>query len=64
MLLGATLLQLRGSIPSTCPLQDSHGNVLAFNGEIFGGMTVPSGCNDGHALLDALSSCTDEGTKQ
>jgi hypothetical protein len=61
LLLGATLLQLRGRSPSTCPLQDSQGNLLAFNGEIFGGLHVPAGCNDGHALLDALSSCADEG---
>lgn len=52
--LAASLLQLRGSTPSTSPLQDSQGNVLCFNGEVFSGLQIPPGGNDGKALLAAL----------
>jgi hypothetical protein len=54
--LAASLLQLRGSSPSTSPLQDSSGNVLCFNGEVFGGLDVPDGGNDGKCLLAALEA--------
>lgn len=52
--MAASLLQLRGDSPSTSPLQDSDGNVLCFNGEIFTGLDIPAGGNDGKALLAAL----------
>lgn len=58
--LAASLLQLRGTSPSTSPLQDINGNVLCFNGEVFSGLNIPEGGNDGKALLAALqqaSSC-------
>ncbi|KAK3282635.1 hypothetical protein CYMTET_9632 [Cymbomonas tetramitiformis] len=48
------LLQLRGDAASAMPLMDSSGNMLLFNGEIFGGLSVPPGENDAEALLRAL----------
>ena len=54
---GASLLQLRGHEPPTAvPLLDTvSGDVLCFNGEIFGGLDSLSACqNDGMALLEAL----------
>ena len=52
----ATLLQLRGhEPPASIPLQDPNsGDVLCFNGEIFGGLPVAVGQNDGLVLLQAL----------
>ncbi|GJP45063.1 hypothetical protein CLOM_g4459 [Closterium sp. NIES-68] len=42
----------------TQPLMDQHGNVLLFNGEIFGGLPgLQPSENDSLALLSALSSC-------
>lgn len=52
----ASLLQLRGFSPASCPLKDGHGSVLAYNGEIFGGLPVQPGQNDGQQLLAALGS--------
>lgn len=52
---GASLLQLRGSEPLLEPVhRDAAGNILLWNGEIFGGLGVPPGANDGAALLAAL----------
>jgi asparagine synthetase B (glutamine-hydrolysing) len=63
--LAASLLQLRGSTASTSPLQDSSGNVLCFNGEIFGGLQgLQEGGNDGKALLAALDALQDDGQLQ
>jgi len=52
--LAASLLQLRGNRRSTSPLVDSQGNVLCFNGEVFAGLDIAPGGNDGKALLEAL----------
>jgi asparagine synthetase B (glutamine-hydrolysing) len=52
--MAASLLQLRGSSPSTSPLSDAQGNTLCFNGEVFSGLDIPQGGNDGKALLAAL----------
>ena len=51
-----SLLQLRGSTPSASPLVSVRGNVLAFSGEIFGGVAgAASGAeNDAAALLAAF----------
>jgi asparagine synthetase B (glutamine-hydrolysing) len=62
--LAASLLQLRGSSPSTSPLQDSSGNVLCFNGEVFGGLDLAEGGNDGNALLAALQGALQDNCKQ
>jgi hypothetical protein len=60
----ATLLQLRGSHrPASIPLYDEpSGDVLCFNGEIFGGLHILAGRNDGEALLEALINCSGGGT--
>lgn len=54
--LGATL-QLRGRGPVFQPLEDISGNVLVYNGEIFGGIHVADDSNDAEALLYALERC-------
>jgi asparagine synthetase B (glutamine-hydrolysing) len=56
LVLDASLLQLRGSARSTSPLVDAQGNVLCFNGEVFAGLAIPPGDNDGKALLAALAA--------
>eukprot|EP01138_Halocafeteria_seosinensis_P006687 gb/GECG01006835.1/.p1 GENE.gb/GECG01006835.1/~~gb/GECG01006835.1/.p1 ORF type:complete len:692 (+),score=72.15 gb/GECG01006835.1/:1-2076(+) len=57
--LAASLLHLQGESPITQPLQDIDGNVLLWNGEVFGGNSVPLGEreNDTRALLNALHRC-------
>ncbi|RYR17810.1 hypothetical protein Ahy_B03g062488 isoform A [Arachis hypogaea] len=54
--IGATL-QLRGSNPLVQPLVDASGNVLVYNGEIFGGLDIASDCNDAEFLLQTLGRC-------
>ncbi|KAG5076345.1 hypothetical protein JHK82_055040 [Glycine max] len=53
---GATL-QLRGINPLVQPLTDASGNVLVYNGEIFGGLHLASDCNDAEFLLQTLGEC-------
>ncbi|KAL8106089.1 hypothetical protein AgCh_029771 [Apium graveolens] len=55
--IGATL-QLRGSTPITQPLVDSSGNVLVYNGEIFGGVQVSRDSNDAEVLMESLGKCS------
>ncbi|XP_038705543.1 asparagine synthetase domain-containing protein C4F6.11c isoform X2 [Tripterygium wilfordii] len=54
--IGATL-QLRGLNPIIQPLVDSFGNVLIYNGEIFGGIHVDSDSNDAEVLMETLGKC-------
>ncbi|CAK9142424.1 unnamed protein product [Ilex paraguariensis] len=54
--LGATL-QLRGVNPIVQPLVDTSGNILIYNGEIFGGIHVSSDCNDADILMQYLGNC-------
>ncbi|KAJ6432185.1 hypothetical protein OIU84_019437 [Salix udensis] len=54
--IGATL-QLRGLNPIIQPFVDSYGNVLIYNGEIFGGIHVESDRNDGEVLMQTLANC-------
>ncbi|XVF03184.1 hypothetical protein REPUB_Repub04eG0239300 [Reevesia pubescens] len=54
--IGATL-QLRGVTPVSQPLVDSSGNILAYNGEMFGGIEVGSDNNDTEILMDSLGKC-------
>ncbi|EOY01678.1 Asparagine synthase family protein, putative [Theobroma cacao] len=54
--LGATL-QLRGVAPVSQPLVDSSGNILVYNGEIFGGIEVGGDSNDTEVLLQSLGKC-------
>ncbi|KAG0589479.1 hypothetical protein KC19_1G023200 [Ceratodon purpureus] len=51
------LLSLRGDRPVSQPLKDSAGNILIYNGEIFGGLQVQPGENDTLVLMAALGSC-------
>lgn len=44
---------------SASPLVTASGNALCFNGELFGGASIPVGGNDGEWLLDALSVAAD-----
>lgn len=60
--LAASLLQLRGVHAACAPLHAPHsGSVLCFNGEIFGGLLVPAGSNDGDVLLEALEQSLQPG---
>jgi len=53
----SSLLQLRGSKPTETPFVDeTSGNVLLWNGEIFGGIAVPPHANDGHRLMQVLTA--------
>ncbi|KAJ1393927.1 Rossmann-like alpha/beta/alpha sandwich fold [Sesbania bispinosa] len=54
--IGATL-QLRGTVPLVQPLVDASGNVLVYNGEIFGGFNLASDCNDAEFLMQTLGKC-------
>ncbi|MED6157287.1 hypothetical protein PIB30_021937 [Stylosanthes scabra] len=54
--IGATL-QLRGTNPLVQPLVDASGNVLVYNGEIFGGLDLASDRNDAEFLMQALGRC-------
>eukprot|EP01126_Amoeba_proteus_P061297 TRINITY_DN8212_c0_g1_i1.p1 TRINITY_DN8212_c0_g1~~TRINITY_DN8212_c0_g1_i1.p1 ORF type:complete len:249 (-),score=37.45 TRINITY_DN8212_c0_g1_i1:1250-1954(-) len=56
ILMGA-ILHLRGLDPVLQPTKDEQGNVLVFNGEIFGGLEVPLEDNDTETLLSSLSRC-------
>nr|VDD38356.1 unnamed protein product [Brassica oleracea] len=52
--IGSTL-QLRGTTPIIQPLVDSSGNILAYNGEVFGGIELTSYDNDTEVLLKSLA---------
>jgi asparagine synthetase B (glutamine-hydrolysing) len=54
----ATVLHMRGGAQATPqPLQDAAGNVLVWNGEVFGGTVgVADGANDGVALFARLAA--------
>lgn len=51
------LLSLRGDRPVSQPVKDSAGNVLVYNGEVFGGLGVQPGENDTVVLMAALGAC-------
>ncbi|XP_023767251.1 uncharacterized protein LOC111915848 [Lactuca sativa] len=53
---GATL-QLRGVYPVTQPLVDKSGNILIYNGEVFGGIDLNSDINDTEVLMKSLKEC-------
>ncbi|KAH9322258.1 hypothetical protein KI387_016897, partial [Taxus chinensis] len=56
LFVGATL-QLRGVNPVYQPLVDSWMNVLVYNGEVFGGISVGEEENDTMILMNALQRC-------
>ena len=52
----STVLHLRGENRCDQPVVDDFGNILAWNGEIFGGeIKVDEGCSDTLAMSDRLS---------
>ncbi|KAL9246323.1 hypothetical protein vseg_019871 [Gypsophila vaccaria] len=51
------VLQLRGTNPVMQPLVDESGNVLVYNGEIFGGIHMSSDDNDTEVLFQRLGNC-------
>lgn len=55
-LISAHVLHMRG-ILTPQPLEDRAGNVLAWNGEVFGCLPVLPGENDTAVVLERLSSC-------
>ncbi|KAI3731526.1 hypothetical protein L1987_62714 [Smallanthus sonchifolius] len=56
LFVGATL-QLRGVYPITQPLVDKSGNILVYNGEVFGGIELSNDSNDAEVLIESLSKC-------
>ncbi|KAM0001974.1 putative asparagine synthase (glutamine-hydrolyzing) [Helianthus debilis subsp. tardiflorus] len=56
LFVGATL-QLRGVHPITQPLVDKSGNILVYNGEVFGGIEISNDSNDAEVLIESLSKC-------
>lgn len=50
----ATLLQLRGKDSVAVPLESETGSLLAFNGQLFGGIDVKPDENDARRLLQEL----------
>ncbi|XP_071335772.1 asparagine synthetase domain-containing protein 1 [Trachinotus anak] len=56
-LFSAHVLHMRGRLTPQ-PLQDDAGNVLVWNGEIFGGLPVMSEENDTAVVSQRLSSCS------
>ncbi|XP_026152108.1 asparagine synthetase domain-containing protein 1 [Mastacembelus armatus] len=52
----AHVLHMRGCLRPQ-PVEDSTGNVLLWNGEIFGGLSVMPGENDTAVVSQRLSSC-------
>ncbi|XP_066433201.1 asparagine synthetase domain-containing protein 1 [Eleutherodactylus coqui] len=50
------VLHLRGQLTPQ-PLQDRHGNVFLWNGEVFGGVDIPDASNDTQVMLQGLASC-------
>ncbi|XP_061697469.1 asparagine synthetase domain-containing protein 1 [Syngnathoides biaculeatus] len=57
-LFSAHVLHMRG-LPTPQPLQDLAGNILLWNGEVFGGLEVLPAENDTRVVLRCLSSCSD-----
>ncbi|CAN9498007.1 unnamed protein product [Ophioblennius macclurei] len=55
-LFSAHVLHMRGPLTPQ-PLEDDAGNVLLWNGEVFGGFPVTAEENDTAAVLKRLSSC-------
>ncbi|XP_042586421.1 asparagine synthetase domain-containing protein 1-like [Cyprinus carpio] len=54
LLFSAHVLHMRGSLTPQ-PLQDDNGNMLLWNGEVFGGLRVDLGENDTKVVLHHLS---------
>lgn len=59
ILLLASVLHLRGllNVPTPQPATDDKGNVLLWNGEVFGGVELRDGENDTMVMLRRLGAC-------
>ncbi|GCC32387.1 asparagine synthetase domain-containing protein 1 [Chiloscyllium punctatum] len=57
--LSGHVLHMRGCL-NPQPLQDTQGNLLLWNGEIFGGIEIGPEANDTLIILQHLSSCKNE----
>ncbi|XP_061649579.1 asparagine synthetase domain-containing protein 1 [Phyllopteryx taeniolatus] len=57
-LFSAHILHMRGLLTPQ-PFQDPAGNILLWNGEVFGGLEVLPAENDTRVVLRYLSSCSD-----
>ncbi|XP_053184679.1 asparagine synthetase domain-containing protein 1 [Scomber japonicus] len=57
-LFSAHVLHMRGRLTQQ-PLQDGLGNLLAWNGEVFGGLPLTLDENDTSVVSERLSSCND-----
>uniref|UniRef100_A0A8C6UPV2 Glutamine amidotransferase type-2 domain-containing protein n=1 Tax=Neogobius melanostomus TaxID=47308 RepID=A0A8C6UPV2_9GOBI len=55
-LFSAHVLHMRGALTPQ-PIQDTHGNVLLWNGEVFGGLSVSPNENDTAVISKRLASC-------
>ncbi|XP_078084676.1 asparagine synthetase domain-containing protein 1 isoform X2 [Mustelus asterias] len=53
------VLHMRGCL-NTQPTQDARGNLLLWNGEVFGGIEIGPESNDTQIILQQLSSCQSE----
>ncbi|XP_072117798.1 asparagine synthetase domain-containing protein 1 [Mobula birostris] len=53
------VLHMRGSL-NPQPMQDAQGNLLLWNGEVFGGIEMKPEDNDTQIILQHLSSCYSE----
>lgn len=53
----AHVLHMRGALTPQ-PVQDDHGNVLLWNGEVFGGPSVSKDENDTAVISGRLASCS------
>lgn len=61
MIFANSILQLRGSHPTTAPdIDESSGNIMIWNGQIFNGIEVPEGVNDGDILFRKLCSLSSD----
>ncbi|CAB4013167.1 Hypothetical predicted protein, partial [Paramuricea clavata] len=58
--LAAVVLHLRGDCIAQQPVEDSFGNILVWNGEIFDGIEVPAYESDTTALLRNLHASSDK----
>nr|CAB3223735.1 asparagine synthetase domain-containing protein 1-like [Phallusia mammillata] len=56
VLFQASVLHMQGEVMQTQPVVSKRGNVLIWNGEVFGGLQVPENKSDTAVLLEALEN--------
>eukprot|EP00873_Tetraselmis_striata_P014168 jgi/Tetstr1/434432/TSEL_023532.t1 len=60
--MSGSVLQLRGADAVPSPVADAAGNLLVFNGEVFGGLDMPADGSDTLALSGALGDAARDAT--